>query len=177
MQGSEFKTRVIPLSNKLLRFAGCFLNNGEDARDAVQDVLLKLWEKRDTLDTVNNLGAYAMQVTRNLCLDRIRASRSMSENLPGELTLAGKTEELPDRSEWEDTAGWLLKLMNRLPEQQKSVIFLRDVEQMEYDQIAAITGLELNNLRVTLSRARKQVRDELIKLWKNEERRDRQIAG
>ncbi len=176
MQAKDYTSRVLPLSSKLLRFAGCMLKDGEEARDVVQEVLLKLWEKRDVLDRIANLEAYAMQVTRNRCIDRIRGNRTLPMNREAERSLASRLEEPHDRTEWTDTSHAVLKLIDRLPEQQKSVVYLRDVEQMEYEEIATITGLEINNLRVCLSRARKQVKDELLKLWNHEERRNQQTA-
>ena len=52
MQENEFKNKIIPLSSKLQRFACFFLENKDDARDVVQEVMLKLWQNRDSLASV-----------------------------------------------------------------------------------------------------------------------------
>ncbi len=176
MDTNEFRQKIIPLSNKLLRFAGFFLKDGEDAKDAVQDVLLKLWQKRDGLSGVENLQAFAMQATRNLCLDRIKARRTVRMDEQAEIK-TGTLAEMKDATEWKDTAGQIRDLIGKLPEQQRTVIYLRDIGQLEYPEIAVITGMELNAVRVNLSRARKQVRDELLKRWENEDRRSKNIAA
>jgi|WetSurMetagenome_2_1015567.scaffolds.fasta_scaffold89600_4 RNA polymerase sigma factor (sigma-70 family) len=176
MQINEFRENIIPLSNRLLRFAGCFLKNEEDAKDTVQDVLLKLWQKRESLANVKNIEAFSMQMTRNLCLDKIKAQKPVRLNSEADLKI-NRFMEMYDATEWEDTANHVKRLIGKLPEQQKSVIFLRDVEQMEFSEIGKITGMELNAVRVNLSRARKQVRDELLKNWENEERRSENIAA
>jgi len=177
MQTVEFKEKIMPLSSRLLRFAGLFLDKREDAEDAVQDVLLKLWEKRDTLARVENMEAFAMQMTRNRCLDKIKTSRTIPMNRDAEMRLTGLSRDHHDTAEWSDTARWVLTLAGKLPEQQKNVIFLRDIEQKEFHEIAEITGLNINALRVNLSRARKQVKEELLKIWENENKRSKNIAA
>jgi len=177
MQISEFKEKVIPLSNRLLRFAGFFLEDKEDARDAVQDVLLKLWQKRDTLEKVENMEAFSMQMTRNQCLDKIKGKRTVPIDREIERKFNGYENEQVDFTEWSDTSQLVVTLAGKLPEQQKSVIFLRDIEQLEFTEISRITGMNVNTLRVTLSRARKQVREELLKIWENENKRSENITA
>ena len=177
MQADEFKDKVIPLSNRLLRFAGLFVDKREDAEDVVQDVLLKLWEKRGELSKIRNMEAYAMQVTRNHCLDRVRATRTIPLKPETALNFTDRKAENCDLTEWKDTTEVITTLVERLPEQQKKAILLRDIEQLEYDEISGITGMDLNNLRVNLSRARKQIRDELLNIWNHEERRSKNIAA
>ena len=76
MVARDFKTTVLPVSKKLLRFATHFLKDEDEAHDVVQDVFLKLWQKRDTLGEIENIEAFAMRMTRNRCLDVIRANES-----------------------------------------------------------------------------------------------------
>lgn len=177
MQINEFKDKVLPLSNKLLRFAGFFLNDREDAQDAIQDVLLKLWEKRETLARVENIEAFSMQMVRNKCLDKIKSSRIVPLNRDTEKMLSDRLQEHYDATEWGDTSALVMNLAGKLPEQQKTVIILRDIEQMEFTEIAGITGMNINALRVNLSRARKQVKDELLKIWENENKRSENITA
>jgi RNA polymerase sigma-70 factor (ECF subfamily) len=177
MQESEFKDKIIPLSSKLHRFACFFLENGDDARDVVQEVMLKLWQNRNTLAAVENHEAYAMRMTRNKCLDMLKSERNLKLKTMEGYGLLRNASEDHDRMEWKDTARLVTDLAERLPEIQKSVIFLRDMEQREYSEISTITGLNVNAVRVALSRARKQVRDELLKIWENENRRSKSITA
>jgi len=75
MGASDFKTRVLPVSKKLFRFATHFMKNEDDAHDVVQDVFLKLWQKRNELHEIKNIEAFAMRMTRNRCLDLLRANK------------------------------------------------------------------------------------------------------
>lgn len=177
MQIEEFTERVLPLKDRLFRFAGCFLKDREDARDAVQDVLMKLWEKRDQLGKIENPEAFLMRMIRNRCLDKVKGSRLVPMNREAEARMEARASEEVNLSERRDTVTLVRKLISALPEQQRTVIHLRDVEQMEFEEIATITGMNVNAARVCLSRARKQVREELLEIWENEERRSKNIAG
>jgi RNA polymerase sigma factor (sigma-70 family) len=77
MDADQFKKDVLPLKNKLFRFASGLLNDREEARDAIQEVFEKLWKIRDELSRLNSLEAYAMKVTKNHCLDRIKSRRTV----------------------------------------------------------------------------------------------------
>ena len=160
----DFKTDVLPISNKLLRFALQILQNEEEAKDVLQDVFLKLWQKRDELGKVENLEAFAIRMIRNRCLDLIRSRRTVS------LELVKKNrqqeEDCSDADYLENTelAGLVKRIIAELPDLQRTVIHLRDIEQLEYEEIAEVTELNVNAIRVNLSRARKKVRDEILKI-------------
>jgi len=78
MIARDFKTNILPVSKKLLRFAIQFLKDEVEAKDVVQDVFLKLWQKRDELEKVENIEAFTMRMTRNRCLDVIRAGKTIN---------------------------------------------------------------------------------------------------
>ena len=163
MLASEFKTIVLPLSTKLLRFAVQLTKDEDEARDVIQDVFLKLWQKRDSLAKVDNLEAFAMRMTRNRCLDLFRGSHTVPLE-DGQLTRQrDEQSNLQQEIELSETAVLIRKLIGQLPDTQRVVMHLRDVEQYEYEEIARVTDMNVNAIRVTLSRARKKVRDELIK--------------
>jgi len=163
MLASEFKTKVLPLHKKLLRFALHLTQDEEEARDVIQDVFLKLWQKKDSLEKVENIEAFAMRMTKNRCFDLFRSRRSIP--VADEKLKLRKEEHRNLQMEIELTEAALLirKLINQLPDVQKTVMFLRDVEQYEFEEIAKVTDMNVNAIRVILSRARKKVRDELMK--------------
>lgn len=168
MVARDFKTNVLPVSKKLLRFATHFLKDEDLARDVVQDVFLKLWQKKETLDQIENIEAFAMRMTRNKCLDVIRANKVVPIDEETDRKLKEKTIDVHSKVELSESANQIKGLINQLPDLQKKVMQLRDIEQFSYDEIAETTGLKINAIRVNLSRARKKVRDEFLKLNRND---------
>lgn len=164
----EYTHRLLPLRDKLFRLASRFLTDSDDARDMVQDTYLKLWSSKTNLDDVRNMEAMAMAVIRNLCLDRLKShATKYRSNEQADFETAD--HETPDRyTEHTEMRRWIQRLVNSLPEQQRTVMHLRDVEGMEMEQIALVTGQTSNAARVNLSRARKRVKEELEKIYSYE---------
>jgi RNA polymerase sigma-70 factor (family 1) len=162
MVAKDFKTKVLPVSKKLLRFATHFLKNEDEAKDVVQDVFLKLWQKRETLEEIENIEAFAMRMTRNRCLDVIRANKTIPIDAEVDRKLKEKTVDVHSKVELSESATQIKKLIENLPDLQRTVMQLRDLEQLSYDEIAEATDLKVNAIRVNLSRARKKVRDEFL---------------
>ncbi|MCG6186806.1 RNA polymerase sigma factor [Maribellus maritimus] len=156
------------MSKKLLRFATHFLKDEDEARDVVQDVFLKLWQKRGTLGEIENIEAFAMRMTRNRCLDVIRANKVVPIDAETDRKLKEESVDVHKQVELSETAAQIQKLINTLPDLQRTVMQLRDIEQMSYEEIAEATDLKINAIRVNLSRARKKVRDEFLKINSNE---------
>lgn len=177
MVARDFKTSVLPHSKKLLRFATHFLKDDELARDVIQDVFLKLWQKRKTLNEIENIEAFAMQMTKNRCLDVIRANRIVPIDEATDRKLKAKTVDVHRQVEWSESAQQIKMLIQNLPDLQRTVMQLRDIEQLSYEEISEVTELKINAIRVNLSRARKKVRDEFLKLRENEERRSKTITA
>ncbi len=137
------------------------LADSEYASDALQETFMKLWAMKTELSNCKNLEAFAMTVARNHCLDELKAAgrRQMPfENLP-----ESETESPAVTLESRDTLQWINKLVNQLPELQRTVFQLRDIEQLDYEEIAHITGLKPNAIRTNLSRARKKIREQISK--------------
>jgi len=164
MLARDFKTEVLPMSNKLLRFALQILQNEEEAKDVLQDVFLKLWQKRDELEKVENMDAFAMRMVRNRCLDVIRSRRTVSMDVVKNNKQTDENYSDTDYLENTDSVALIKRIIAELPELQRMVIQLRDIEQLEYDEIAKATDMNVNAIRVNLSRARKKVRDEILKI-------------
>ncbi len=164
MLAREFKTDVLPISNKLLRFALQILQDEEEAKDVLQDVFLKLWEKRNDLNKIENLEAFTMRMVRNRCLDVIRSRKTISMELIKKKNLPEEDNSGSNLLEDLDTLYLVKQIICSLPELQRTIIHLRDIEQLEYEEISKATDLNVNSIRVNLSRARKKVRDEMLKI-------------
>lgn len=175
MKANEFKSQLLPVKAKLYRLALTLLNNGSEAEDAVQDVYLKLWNMRTQLSEYNSVEALAVTMTKNLCIDRLRSYRSRKQNGAGLGKVVLKTDSRYDPAksvEMNEQLQQVHEIINRLPDQQRMVLHLRDIEQYSYDEIEEITGLKRNNIRVTLSRARKSVRDQYRNNQRYEQRKN-----
>lgn len=162
MQSTEFSNLIRPFQDKVFRLAKRLLVSTEEAQDATQDVLLKLWNKNKELDRFDNLEAFAMTVTKNHCLDRLKSKQA------GVLTLVHSNytdgnATIEEKMEQQDSVSMVEKLMTRLPEQQRMIVQLRDVEGYEFEEIASMLDMNETAIRVSLSRARKVLRDQLIK--------------
>jgi len=177
MVARDFKTNVLPVSKKLLRFATHFLKDEDEAKDVVQDVFLKLWQKRDSLAEIENIEAFAMRMTRNRCIDVVRANKVVSIDAETDRKLKAKSVDVHLQYEFNESANQIKLLINKLPDLQRTVMQMRDIDQLTYEEIAEITDLNANAIRVNLSRARKKVRDEFLKINSNENTRNKNITA
>lgn len=164
MVARDFKIKVLPVSKKLLRFATHFLKDEDEAKDVVQDVFLKLWQKRDTLAEIENIEAFAMRMTRNRCLDVIRANKVVPIDAEIDRKMKAETVDVHSKIELSESANQIKMLIGKLPDIQRTVMHLRDIEELSYEEIAEATDIKVNAIRVNLSRARKKVREEFLKL-------------
>jgi RNA polymerase sigma-70 factor (ECF subfamily) len=160
MNAQEFQIQVYPLKNKLFRFAKRMLEHTEEAEDVVQEVFIKLWDRREILGEYRSVEALAMVTTRNMCLDRIKKKRYPVENIEDH---RGFLENLPmeTKTDYSEEMFRLRRAMDELPEQQKTIVHLRDIEGYEFEDIASILDMNENAVRVNLSRARKKLREAL----------------
>lgn len=175
MTKEEFKTYVLPTKAKLFRLAVTMLNSRQEAEDTIQDAYLKLWNMREKLPQYNSIEALAVTVTKNLCLDKLRSYRHRKQNDGGleQITIFDKGRPDPaEATELNESMQCIHEIIQQLPDQQRLIIHLRDIEQHSYKEIARMSGLTMNNIRVTLSRARKKVRQEYLKKQNYEHRKD-----
>ncbi|GAA4470536.1 RNA polymerase sigma factor [Nibrella saemangeumensis] len=164
MDLQAFKQRILPVQGRLFRVAQLFLRNREEAEDAMQDVLLRLWTNRQQLESYQSLEALAVKMTKNLCLDRLKAHHHQKISSGDDLLDVAGSDVSPYRQvELADSAGLMHRLMDALPEPQKLVLHLRDVEEYSFEEIEEVTGYSVNNIRVMLSRARQRLRDDYVK--------------
>lgn len=163
MELETFKITVLPLREKLLNFSFKLTEDRSEAEDIVQEVFIKLWNIREKLDQYHSVEALAVQVTKNMCLDKLRIRRPDNvevENLSLKSDRRTPEEELEQR----EAAGCIRSLIRRLPTLQQQIIRMKDVEGYEIAEIAEITGTQVEAVRVNLSRARKKIREQFLQL-------------
>jgi RNA polymerase sigma factor (sigma-70 family) len=162
MTQNEFIQLINPFKDKLFRLAKRLLVSTEEAEDATQEILVKLWTRNENLEKLNSVEAMAMTMTKNYCLDQLKSKRA------GNLTIVhsnytDRTPTLQQQIEDTDSLKWVEKIINNLPEQQKIIIQLRDIEQLEFEEMAKILDMTEATIRVALSRARKTIRENITK--------------
>lgn len=163
MEQKEFLATVLPYKDKLYRLAKRLLVSSEEAEDAVQEVLLKLWKGKDSINKYRNPEAFAVTMTKNYCLDRLKSKQAA--NLKIVHNNFQNDENLQKKIEVDDGVQLVFKIMETLPEKQRIVLQLRDVEQFDFEEIAEMLESSETTVRVTLSRARKAVKEQLIKQY------------
>ena len=163
MELETFKSTVLPLRDKLLKYSVKLTDDGADAEDIVQEAFLKLWYIRDRLDGYQSVEALSVQVVKNLCLDKLRSKRMdrMPENSESILADTVTPEQLLEQH---DAVAIIGRLIQQLPTVQQCIIRMKDVEGYELSEIAQITGTQIESVRVNLSRARKKVREQFLML-------------
>lgn len=160
MELEKFKTTVMPLREKLQVFAKSMLMNEVEAEDAVQETYLRLWHVRSQLGNHPNVGGYAMQTIKNICIDRLRVEK---HNISlDNVNVAGSSLTPYTYTEQKDSVLLIRKIIDSLPETQRRIILMRDVEDYELEEIAQIIGSDVTAVRVNLSRARKTVRNRFL---------------
>jgi RNA polymerase sigma-70 factor (ECF subfamily) len=144
----------------------------EDAEDAVQEVLLKLWNKRLELEQYRNIEAFAMTLTHNICIDMWRCKRN--DTLSLDIVQAASPTGTPERLlEIKDEIHLMHEIIDSLPNLQRTIMRMKDIEGYETDEIAEITGCGPEAIRSNLSRARKKVRDVYLRtIQERKERRN-----
>ena len=162
MKQSEFLKTVMPFKDKVFRVAKRLLVSTEEAEDATQELFLKLWKNKSKLKDYKSIEAFAMTMTKNYCFDRLKSKQANNLKLVHS-NYKEKNTSLDRRMELNDSVSIVHQLIENLPEQQKLIIQLRDIEQYEFAEIEEMLNLQPTAIRVTLSRARKTIREQLIK--------------
>lgn len=162
MNQSDFIKVISPFKDRVFRLAKRLLVSTEEAEDATQEVLVKLWNNKAKLETYSSVEALAMTMTKNYCLDQLKSKRATEMRIVHSNYTdrqAGLQQQTEDRDSWQ----WVEKIIETLPEQQKLILQMRDIEQYEFEEIAKIMDMNETAVRVALSRARKALREELTK--------------
>lgn len=159
MTEAAFHTVWIPLQERFYRIAFYILEDSADASDAVQDLYLKLWSLRDSLDIVKDPGAYGNMLMRNLCIDRIRRHKPSAPLTEVTLEKAPPDEDLEQR----ESLSMVSKAIAKLPPGQQKLLRLRVLKGLTYEEISKITGLSSLNIRVQVSQARKKLKNEKLR--------------
>ena len=162
MNESDFLKVVLPFKGKVFRLAKRLLVSQDEAEDATQELLLKLWKNKDKLSSYRNTEAFAMTMTKNYCYDRLKSKQAKNLTLIHS-NYKEKETSLDKKLEYKDSVDRVHLLIDNLPDQQKLIIQLRDIEQYDFKEICEMVNMKPTAVRVSLSRARKTIREQLTK--------------
>jgi len=161
MTKEEFQKTVLPMGEKLYRMAYRLLGDSESARDILQELYLKLWETRGELHHLSSIDAFACTMLKNKCLDKLRLLKPVVD-----IEVLSSTGLNPEIAfDHNESLIEVRKVMNLLPEKQKLIMQMRDIDGFTFEEIAVLSETSVNNVRVQLCNARKWVKNELIKIY------------
>ena len=164
MNQETFKNTVFVLKDEMYRFAKRFLVSSDEAQDLVQDLMMKFWQKKDEL-TGLNIKSYALKCVKNECLNKLK-HEIVKQNFADYQINRSELYKM----EVNNLKEKIINFINELPEKQKMVIHLKDVEEYEVSEISEILEMEENAVRVNLMRARQKVKEQITQLMNYEQR-------
>lgn len=167
MSSDPFQKSILPLKDKLFRLALSITGNREDAEDVVQDVLMNIWNRKDTWEQVDNWEAYCLRSARNTALNKQELRTNKQTSIPDNYDLAESGSNAQDLMEEREQLQMIEQLLRQLPEKQRTVFQLREVEEMTYKAIAEVMDITEEQVKINLFRSRQKIK-ELINKYMNE---------
>ena len=165
MKKVSFRNDILPLKNELYRLALRITLNPAEAEDIVQETMIKVWNKREQWDDIESIEAFCLTICRNISLDKMRKMENQNQSLEeGEhdapdQSYASNPEE---QAMQQDKLKLIRRLINALPEKQRSAMQLRDFEGKSYKEIAQIMDISEEQVKVNIFRARQTIRQKFL---------------
>lgn len=164
MQLTDFKNMVIPYKDKLYRLAYRMVGDTMEAEDVVQEALIKIWKKKERLAEIDNKEAWCMAVTRNLAIDKIRARKKKMVSIDTVYHVQDNNLDPYATLKSKDAMERIRSIMDKLPDNLKVVLQLREIEGYSYKEISSIAGFTVDQVKVYIYRARQTMKEQLIGL-------------
>lgn len=161
MNQQAFLAFINPLKDRIFRLSQRYLVSADAAEDATQDVILKLWKNRKKLDRYDSPEAFAITVTKNHCIDQLKLKRNNNLRIVHN-NYEGHNPSLQQQMEDKDELAIVSEIIKTLSEHEQTLIQLRDIEQLEYGEMAKALDMNETAIRVALSRARKKIRTKIL---------------
>ncbi len=159
MKTISFRNDILPLKNELYRLALRITLNNAEAEDIVQDTLIKVWNARERWNEIDSIEAYSLTIVRNLSLDRIRKQDNQNDSLDDANTERADHSSNPyEQMLQKDRMAIVKRLVDELPEKQRSCMQLRDFEGKPYKEIADVLGITEEQVKVNIFRARQNIK-------------------
>ncbi len=158
MQEISFRNNILPLKDKLFRVALRITFDRAEAEDVVQDTMIRVWNKRDEWSQMESIEAYCLTVCRNLAIDRSQKKEAQNSPLTSELEQTIVASGPEDQLVNDERMKIIHQLINELPEKQRVIMQLRDIEGESYKEISNVLQLTEDQVKVNLFRARQKIK-------------------
>ena len=160
----RYTSLISNIKDTVYRLALSLVGNTDEAEDIVQDTYERVWRARDSILAHDYPRAYVCRVTRNLAIDYLRKRQRIRECDDGYQTIASDGDRIVELL---DITKLTRQIIDSLPDKQRITIHMRDVEGFEIEEIAEILESDQTSVRMNLSRARKYVREQVIKAMRH----------
>ncbi len=159
----EFTNDFMSMKQRLYRLSLSIVGSAMVAEDVVQEVMIKVWNKRIEAAKIENKPAWVMKMTRNLSIDKLRSKHAKTQGIPEGYDVVNKTHTPETITQSNDTVSKIHGIMAQLPKIQRMCIQLRDIEEMKYQEIADILEISIDQVKVNIYRARNYIKKEFLK--------------
>lgn len=165
MKSVSFRNDILPLKEKLYRLALRITLNPAEAEDVVQETMIKVWNRRDSWETIDNMETFCLTVCRNLALDKTRHMGNQTLSLEGEMEPSDSSHHANPEEQviQRDRIRLVRQLIDQLPEKQRSCMQLRDIEGKSYKDIAAVLDITEEQVKINIFRARQTIKEQFKK--------------
>ena len=165
MKKISFRNDILPLKYYLYSLALRITLNPAEAEDIVQETMIKVWNKREQWNDIESIEAFCLTICRNISLDKMRKMENQNQSLEE------SEHDAPDQSYssnpeeqamQQDKLMLIRRLINALPEKQRSAMQLRDFEGKSYKEIAQIMDISEEQVKINIFRARQTIRQKFL---------------
>ncbi|MBQ8155074.1 MAG: RNA polymerase sigma factor [Prevotella sp.] len=164
MKKISFRNDVLPLKNELYRLALRITLNHAEAEDVVQETMIKVWNRRDRWDELESIEAFCLTICRNIAIDKTKKAENQNQSLMDEHDAPDHsyTSNPEEQAMQQDRISLIRRLIDTLPEKQRSCMQLRDFEGKSYKEIAKILDVSEEQVKINIFRARQTIKQKFI---------------
>ena len=168
MKKISFRNDILPLKNELYRLALRITLNPAEAEDVVQETMIKVWNRRDRWDELDSIEAFCLTICRNISLDKMKKAENQNPSLEEGSDAADHSysSNPEEQAMQQDRVRLVRRLIDNLPEKQRSVMQLRDIEGKSYKEIAQILAISEEQVKINIFRARQTIKQKFIETEK-----------
>ena len=171
-----FSELILAYEKMIISFTYRMLGNKEDAEDAAQEVFVKAYRAISGFDGKSSFKTWLYKIASNVAMDELRKRKrrnsdktvslyAETDDGEYELPLAGEKDEPFEEARKKELQNVLQKAIGELKDEYKTVVVMRDVQNISYEDIAKVTGLSLGTVKSRISRGRLSLKKILAKNW------------